>query len=264
MLNNDIASETFENQSVENIYALEIPENLYVPPNALLISLDKFEGPLDLLLYLIQHNNMNILDIPIAEITQQYLDYVELMKTHYLDLAAEYLVMAAVLMEIKSRLLLPTPDDSEPEADPRARLIAQLQEYALYKKAAEELNSLPRVGRDILPIAIQTPEFIIKIMPPDVPLNALLLAMRDVMERASFSESHQVTREPLSIRERMQIILDALKINQHIDFLNLFSLEEGRAGVVVTLLAILELVKESLIKIVQKQDFETIKILKVI
>jgi len=262
MLENSANSETLENQPVENIKALEIPAHLYVPIDALHVSLEQFEGPLDLLLYLIQHNNMNILDIPIAEITRQYLDYVELMKAQHLDLAAEYLVMAAVLMEIKSRLLLPAPEESPFDLDPRTQLIAQLQEYALYKKAAEELADLPRVGRDILPVIIQTPEMIKKIIPPDVSLDALLMAMREVMERASFSASHQVTREPLSIRERMQIILDAVKINQPIDFPSLFTLEEGRAGVVVTLLAILELVKESLIKIIQKQDFDSIQVTK--
>ncbi len=244
----------------------QLPSDLYIPPDALRIFLENFEGPLDLLLYLIQRQNFDILNIPIAEITRQYLQYVELMKALHLDLAAEYLLMAAILMEIKSRLLLPVHredgDNSAPE-DPRAKLVQQLQEYARYKQAALDLDALPRLGRDLFTVSASVPEIPKEIMVPNIPWPALLHAMREVMERVAFFTSHQVLREPLSVRERMSLILELLKTPQPIDFITFFNLEEGRAGVVVTLLAILELVKESLIQIIQPQPFDMIQVIRV-
>ena len=239
-----------------------LPVDLYVPPDALQVFLESFEGPLDLLLYLIQHQDLDILNIPIAEITRQYVQYVELMKELNLDLAAEYLVMAAILSEIKSRLLLPSPTESDsPESnDPRAQLVQQLQEYARYKTAAQDLAALPQIGRDIFLTIVDPPKIPREIIIPPLDWSVFLETMREVMERASFFSSHQVMHEPLSVRERMSSILATVKKLQCIDFLALFTLEEGRAGVVVTLLAILELARESLIQIVQQHPFEIIQV----
>ena len=237
-----------------------LPTDLYVPPDALQVFLENFEGPLDLLLYLIQRQNLDILNIPIAEIIRQYLQYVDLMQELNLDLAAEYLLMAAVLMEIKSRLLLPSSKENETESDPRTQLVKQLREYAQYKQAAQDLDALPRMERDIFLAGVEQPDIPKEIIIPEISWAALLDAMRDVMERADLFTSHQVMREPLSVRERMSFILERLKTAQRINFMTLFTLEEGRAGAVVTLLAILELTKESLIQIVQEQPFETIQV----
>ncbi|HIE00550.1 MAG TPA: segregation/condensation protein A [Thiotrichaceae bacterium] len=237
------------------------PTDLYVPPDALQVFLESFEGPLDLLLYLIQRHNLDILNIPIAEITQQYLHYIELMKELQLDLAAEYLVMAALLMEIKSRLLLPTTDkENETENDPRSKFVQQLREYAQYKQAAEDLDALPRIAREIFIASVERPKIPKEIIIPNISWTALLVAMRDVMERATLFTSHQVMCEPLSVRERMSLILEKLKTASRLDFVDFFTLEEGRAGVVVTVLALLELTKESLIQIVQEQPFEMIEV----
>lgn len=237
-----------------------LPTDLYVPPDALQVFLESFEGPLDLLLYLIQRQNLDILNIPIAEIIRQYLQYVDLMHELNLDLAAEYLLMAAVLMEIKSRLLLPSTKENETESDPHAQLVKQLREYAQYKKAALDLDALPRMERDIFLAVVEQPNIPKEIIVPEISWAALLDAMREVMERADLFTSHQVMREPLSVRERMSFILERLKTAQHINFMTLFTLEEGRAGAVVTLLAILELTKESLIQIIQEQPFEPIQV----
>jgi segregation and condensation protein A len=237
-----------------------LPTDLYVPPDALQVFLESFEGPLDLLLYLIQRQNLDILNIPIAEIIRQYLQYVDLMQELNLDLAAEYLLMAAVLMEIKSRLLLPSTKENETESDPRTLLVKQLREYAQYKQAAQDLDALPRMERDIFLAGVEQPDIPKEIIVPNISWAALLDAMREVMERADLFTSHQVMREPLSVRERMSFILERLKTAQRINFMTLFTLEEGRAGAVVTLLAILELTKESLIQIVQEQPFETIQV----
>lgn len=248
---------TIQGNPLENL-----PTDLYVPPDALQVFLDSFEGPLDLLLYLIQHQNLDILNIPIADITNQYLQYVDLVQELNLDLAAEYLLMAATLMEIKSRFLLPTaPDKDGKEDDPRTQLVQQLREYAQYKQAAQDLEALPRLRRDIFIATVERPDIPKDIIVPDITWATFLEAMRDVMERTVLFSSHQVMTEPLSVRERMGIILEALKKEQRIDFLCLFTLEEGRAGVVVTLLAILELTKESLIRIVQGQLFEAIQVI---
>lgn len=232
----------------------EIPQDLYIPPEALEVFLEAFEGPLDLLLYLIRKQNIDILDIPVAEITRQYMGYVELMKVVRLELAAEYLVMAAMLAEIKSRLLLPRhQEDEDEEHDPRAELIRRLQEYERFKQAAEDIDGLSRVGRDVHVASAEAPAAPVLRAHPDVDIQELLLALSEVLRRADMFESHQVTRELLSTRERMADILDQLKGGQFVPFVSLFTVEEGRLGVVVTFMAVLELVKEQLIDLVQNE-----------
>ena len=239
----------------------EVPKDLYIPPDALQVFLDAFEGPMDLLLYLIKRQNLDILDIQVSEITRQYVEYVNLMEAYQFELAAEYLVMAALLGEIKSRSLLPRhEDDEEDDDDPRAELIRRLQEYERFKKAAEELDQLPRVGRDVFPAQVQTPEFEHEIPFPDVELKEVLLALKDVLKRADMYETHHITLEPLSTRERMSDILSTLQNKNFVPFVSLFTLEEGRQGVVVTFLAMLELVKESLIELVQNELFAPIHV----
>lgn len=239
----------------------ELPQDLYIPPDALEVFLEAFEGPLDLLLYLIRKQNIDILDIPVAEITRQYMGYVELMKSVRLELAAEYLVMAAMLAEIKSRMLLPRSSEvEEEEDDPRAELIRRLQEYERFKKAAEDIDTLPRVGRDITVPTLPASDAKARKLLPDVGLNELMLAMSEVMRRADLFESHQVSREVLSTRERMSDVLERLKGGQFVPFIALFTVEEGRLGVVVTFMAILELVKESLIELVQNEPFAAIHV----
>ena len=239
----------------------ELPQDLYIPPEALEVFLEAFEGPLDLLLYLIRKQNIDILDIPVAEITRQYMGYVELMKVVRLELAAEYLVMAAMLAEIKSRLLLPRQkDEQEDDHDPRAELIRRLQEYERFKQAAEEIDSLPRVGRDIALAGAEAPEFQSSRAHPDVSMQELMLALSDVLRRADMFESHQVTRELLSTRERMAEVLDRLRGGQFTPFVTLFNVSEGRLGVVVTFMAVLELVKEQLVELVQTEPFAPIHV----
>ncbi len=239
----------------------ELPQDLYIPPDALEVFLEAFEGPLDLLLYLIRKQNIDILDIPVAEITRQYMTYVELMKAVHLELAAEYLLMAAMLAEIKSRMLLPRPEGLEAEEeDPRAELIRRLQEYERFKKAAEDLDELPREGRDFVVPTLPAPEARARKLLPEVELGELLLAMGEVLRRADLFESHQVTREILSTRERMSQVLERLKDGAFVPFVALFTLEEGRLGVVVTFMAILELVKESLVELVQNEPFSPIHV----
>ncbi len=239
----------------------ELPQDLYIPPDALEVFLEAFEGPLDLLLYLIRKQNIDILDIPVAEITRQYMTYVELMKAVHLELAAEYLLMAAMLAEIKSRMLLPRPEGLEAEEeDPRAELIRRLQEYERFKKAAEDLDELPREGRDFVVPTLPAPEARARKLLPEVELGELLLAMGEVLRRADLFESHQVTREILSTRERMSQVLERLKDGAFVPFVALFTLEEGRLGLVVTFMAILELVKESLVELVQNEPFSPIHV----
>ncbi|KTS79189.1 chromosome segregation protein ScpA [Pseudomonas oryzihabitans] len=239
----------------------ELPQDLYIPPDALEVFLEAFEGPLDLLLYLIRKQNIDILDIPVAEITRQYMSYVELMKAVQLELAAEYLLMAAMLAEIKSRMLLPRAEGLEAEEeDPRAELIRRLQEYERFKKAAEDLDELPREGRDFVVPTLPAPEARARKLLPEVELGELLLAMGEVLRRADLFESHQVTREILSTRERMSQVLERLKDGAFVPFVALFTLEEGRLGVVVTFMAILELVKESLVELVQNEPFSPIHV----
>lgn len=231
----------------------EMPSDLYIPPDALEIFLEAFEGPLDLLLYLIKRQNLDILDIPIAEITAQYMQYIELMEVLQLELAGEYLVMAAMLAEIKSRMLLPRPASEDEEGDPRAELIRRLQEYERYKQAADDLDSLPRYERDIFGTIVEFPDRSVNHEPPQVSLDNLLKVFAEVLSRAEMFSHHHITREPLSVRERMSIVLDRVTAEDFIEFTTLFSVEEGRGGVVVTLLAILELLKGSLIEMVQNE-----------
>ena len=231
---------------------LQMPQDLYIPPDALEVILDAFEGPLDLLLYLIRRQNLDILDIPVAEITRQYIDYIDLMRDLRLELAAEYLVMAAILAEIKSRLLLPRPPEAEGgEDDPRAELVRRLQEYERFKKAAADLDALPRMERDTAPASAWVPDRNVIRLPPPVDLRELLLALKDVMKRAELFGHHAIQREALSVRNRMSDVLRALGDGGFHRFENLFELSEGRRGVVVTFLAILELAKEQLIEISQ-------------
>ncbi|PWG63492.1 segregation and condensation protein A [Spiribacter halobius] len=235
----------------------DLPRDLYIPPDALEVFLETFEGPLDLLLYLIRRQNLDILDIPIAEITRQYMAYVELMKDVRLELAAEYLVMAAVLAEIKSRMLLPRPPaaDQDEEHDPRAELVRRLQEYERYKEAAAELDNLPRVARDIFPAKALAPEMTTARQEPEVALRELLAAFAEVLDRAEMFTHHQVQREALSVRQRMAETLEALSGERFTGLGDLLRPEEGRAGVVVTFLAILELLKASLVELVQAEPF---------
>lgn len=246
---------------VEGSPVTELPRDLYIPPHALEVFLETFEGPLDLLLYLIKRQNLDILDIPIAEITRQYMEYVELMKELRLELAAEYLVMAAMLAEIKSRMLLPRPqtEDGE-EVDPRADLVRRLQEYERYKQVAEALDDLPRLGRDVFEVKALAPYAEVVKVQPMVTLDDLVSAMRDVMTRAEMFSHHHVQMEPLSVRERMSIILGAVKSNEFIEFSSMFTREEGKQGVVVTLLAVLELIKDALIELVQSRPYGPIHI----
>ena len=229
----------------------ELPRDLYIPPDALEVFLEAFEGPLDLLLYLIKRQNLDILEVPIAKITHQYMAYIELMQELRLELAAEYLVMAAMLAEIKSRMLLPRPVEADDETDPRAELIRRLQEYERYKQAAEDLNALPRLERDIFPAHAEFLERKDMREPPQVSLDELLDAFHEVLKRAEIFADHRVRRELLSVRERMAIILDTVNATDFTEFSSIFTVEEGRGGVVVTLLAILELMKSALIQIVQ-------------
>lgn len=240
----------------------QIPQDLYIPPDALEVFLEAFEGPLDLLLYLIRKQNIDILDIPVADITRQYMDYVELMKAVHLELAAEYLVMAAMLAEIKSRMLLPrSPEAAAEEEDPRAELIRRLQEYERFKTAAEDLETLPRIGRDLFIPELPAANLRIRTLVPEVSLDELLSAMAVILHRADLFESHRITQEPLSTRERMGTILDYLQSNQGFTpFSRLFCPEEGRLGVVVTFLAVLELIKERLVELVQNEAFAPIHV----
>ena len=239
----------------------EMPVDLYIPPDALEVFLEAFEGPLDLLLYLIRKQNVDILDIPVAEITRQYMSYVELMKSVRLELAAEYLVMAAMLAEIKSRMLLPRSGEvEEEEGDPRAELIRRLQEYERFKAAAEGIDELPRVGRELVVPRLEAPQAKVRKLLPEVALEEILLSMAEVMRRNDLFESHQITREVLSTRERMSEVLDRLKGGAFVPFVELFTREEGKLGVVVTFMAILELVKESLIELVQNEPFAPIHV----
>jgi len=239
----------------------ELPKDLYIPPQALEVFLEAFEGPLDLLLYLIRRQNLDILNIPIAEITRQYMEYVDLMKDLQLELAGEYLVMAAMLAEIKSRMLLPRPRaDEEEEGDPRAELVRRLQEYERFKQAAEEIDTLPRVGRDTFIACVEAPEQERPRPQPEVDLRELLATLADVFKRAEMFSHHHIQREPLSVRERMAQVLAALPRERFVEFTTLFTLEEGRRGVVVTFIAVLELIRQSLIELIQTEAYATIHV----
>jgi segregation and condensation protein A len=238
---------------------LEMPQDLYIPPDALEVILEAFEGPLDLLLYLIRRQNLDIIDIPIAEITRQYIDYIELMKDLRLELAAEYLVMAAILAEIKSRLLLPRPPAEEGvEDDPRADLVRRLQEYERFKKAAEDIEVMPRTDRDFAIVHAHVQDKTVLRVPPPVEMRELLLALKDVLTRAELKGHHEIRREALSVRNRMSDVLSALGDGTFHKFESLFKPEEGRIGIVVTFLAMLELAKELLIEIMQSEPLTPI------
>jgi segregation and condensation protein A len=238
---------------------LQMPQDLYIPPDALEVILEAFEGPLDLLLYLIRRQNLDILDIPVAEITRQYVDYIGVMEDLRFELAAEYLVMAAILAEIKSRMLLPRPPSEEGlEGDPRAELVRRLQEYERFKKAAEDMDGLDRLDRDTTVAHAHVPERAVVRVPPPVDLREMLLALRDVLTRADLFTHHAIKREALSVRQRMGEVLSKLGDGKFQPFESLFNPEEGRLGVVVSFLAILELAKEQLLEIVQESALAAI------
>ncbi|TPG10236.1 segregation/condensation protein A [Rhodanobacter glycinis] len=241
---------------------LQMPQDLYIPPDALEVILESFEGPLDLLLYLIRRQNLDILDIPVAEITRQYMTYIELMRdVMRLELAAEYLLMAAILAEIKSRLLLPRPPVEEGlEEDPRAELVRRLQEYERFKRAAEDIEALPRIERDSVVVHAEVGERNVIKLPPPLELTELLLALKDVMHRAELFGHHAIKREALSVRQRMGELLSRLDDSSFHRFESLFDISEGRPGIVVTFLAMLELAKEMLVEIVQEEPLAPIYI----
>ncbi len=238
---------------------LQIPQDLYIPPDALEVILDAFEGPLDLLLYLIRRQNLDILDIPVLEITRQYVAYINVMQELRFELAAEYLVMAAILAEIKSRMLLPRPPVEEgEEGDPRADLVRRLQEYERFKQAAEDIDALPRQDRDTAVAHAHVPDRAAIKVPPEVELKEMLLALHDVLKRAELFTGHAIKREALSVRQRMGEVLSRLEDGKFHRFESMFTAAEGRLGVLVTFLAMLELAKEQLLDIVQEAPLATI------
>jgi len=240
-----------------------IPEDLFIPPEHLRVILEEFEGPLDLLLYLIKKQNIDITDLPILPITEQYMTYISLMDEMHFELAADYLVMASTLAEIKSKLLLPIENEEEEEDDPRANLIKRLLEYQKYKNASEQLDNIPRNFRDFYVVtnAVDTKKnHLIEL--PEIQLNQLKYAFLDVLRRAEISSTHNIKSETLSVRERMTSILSMLNQNENIEFSKLFNINEGRLGVVVTFLALLELVKESLADVIQNNPTSKVYISK--
>ena len=266
-MTSDIQAESEINKQYEMPFAIvegepvtELPQDLYIPPFALKVFLEAFEGPFDLLLYLIRRQNLDILDIPITDITKQYIDYINLMEEIKLELAGEYLLMAAMLAEIKSRMLLPRPELEEEEEDPRAELVRRLQEYERFKKAAEDLDEIPRLERDINIANADAPnkEMVIKL--PDVTLKEVLIAFHDVLKRAELNSELHFERETLSVRQRMSQIIKKIGTENFTDFSELFDLDEGRIGVAVTFLAILELLKDAMIDVVQNQEFAPLHI----
>jgi len=234
----------------------QLPRDLYIPPQALEVFLEAFEGPLDLLLYLIRRQNLDILDIPLAEITRQYMQYIELMQELQLELAGEYLVMAATLAEIKSRMLLPRPKpDEEGLEDPRAELVRRLQDYERFKRAAEGIDALPRLERDVWNVSAELKDRQVVRSLPQITLQEMLIAFKDVVARAEMFAHHHIERERLSVGERMSDILAALVPGEFVPFVRLFHPEEGRMGVTITFAAILELMREGLIDIVQTEAY---------
>jgi segregation and condensation protein A len=242
---------------VEGQAVTELPRDLYIPPQALEVFLEAFEGPLDLLLYLIRRQNLDILDIPIAEITRQYTRYIELMQVLQLELAGEYLLMAATLAEVKSRMLLPRTPSAEAgeDADPRAELVRRLQEYERFKRAAEGIDRMARLERDTWVATAELVDRKVTRIAPQVTLQEMLLAFQEVLARSDMFAHHHVQREPLSVRQRMSDVLSALSASSFLDFVRLFSADEGRRGVTVTFVAILELLREGLIEIVQSEAY---------
>ncbi len=233
-----------------------LPRDLYIPPQALEIFLEAFEGPLDLLLYLIRRQNVDVLNIPIAQITRQYTQYIELMQELQLELAGEYLVMAATLAEIKSRMLLPRPaEQAQAEEDPRAELVRRLQEYERFKRAAADIDALPRLERDAWQASVEWSYRPALRTLPQVTLQEMLIAFKEVAVRAAMFAHHHVQREALSVRERMSAVLSAVQQGGFVEFSRLFRPEEGRSGVTVTFIAVLELMRESLIDVVQNEPY---------
>jgi segregation and condensation protein A len=238
-----------------------LPQDLYIPPYALEVFLEAFEGPLDLLLYLIRRQNLDILDIPVAEITRQYVEYIEMMQELHLELAGEYLLMAAMLAEIKSRMLLPrSAEGEEDEEDPRAELVRRLQEYERYKKAAEDLGELERLERDLHQVQAEVVDRKTTVPPPDLTMQELLMAFKDVLSRAEMFAHLHVQREPLSVRQRMSEILAKLTDDRFIEFKDLFDPQEGRMGIAVSFIALLELLRESVIELVQSEPYAPIHV----
>ncbi len=246
--------------TVQGKEVTSLPEDLYVPPNSLKIFLDTFAGPLDLLLYLIRKQNLNILDIDVFKITEQYISYIELMEAFQIELAGDYLVMAAYLAELKSKMLLPRLQEEDDEDDPRAELMRRLQEYQRFKQAADKIDSLPRLNRDFYLAGAKLPEFEAVIPQAEIPMEELTFALAEVMRRIDRSQAHLINFEQLSTRERMTEILERMKNESFIEFSSLFNVKEGRMGVVVTFLAVLELLKDSLAEIVQSEEFGPIHI----
>jgi segregation and condensation protein A len=242
---------------VEGQPVTEMPRDLYIPPQALEVFLEAFEGPLDMLLYLIRRQNLDILDIPIAEITRQYMRYIELMQVLQLELAGEYLLMAATPAEVKSRMLLPRVGNIElaDEADPRAELVRRLQEYERFKRAAEGLDRMPRLERDTWVASADLADRKVVRIPPPVSLQEMLLAFQEVLSRSDMFAHHHVQREPLSVRQRMTDVLSSLTASAFVNFAQLFRADEGRMGVTVTFVAILELMREGLIEIAQSEAY---------
>ncbi|MAJ29681.1 MAG: segregation/condensation protein A [Gammaproteobacteria bacterium] len=238
----------------------ELPKDLYIPPVALQVFLEAFEGPLDLLLYLIRKQNLDVLDIPIAEITEQYVDYINLMKDLELSLAGEYLLMAAMLAEIKSKMLLPIFEEIEEEDDPRAELVRRLLEYERYRSVSEEIDLLNRVDRDVYLSTAETGNYQQPDILPDIELPDLIIAFQEVLKKAEMYSTLHFMKEPLSVKERMSEILDKINGKDFVKFEDLFNLQEQKTGLVVTFLAILELMKELLIEVVQAQEFGIIHV----
>lgn len=238
---------------------IDLPKDLYIPPDAMKVFLEAFEGPLDFLLYLIRKQNLDILDIPVAAVTRQYMEYIDLMQELSLELAAEYLVMAAILAEIKSRMLLPRTNDAEAtEEDPRAELVRRLQEYERFKQAAEDLDKLPREERDLFTAQADASQISVDRPQPSVTMQDLMAAFMDVIKRAELNANHHIQLDALSVREKMTFILTAVQDKEHFLFTSLFNCQEGRLGIVVTFLAMLELLKQSLIEFVQATPFAPI------
>ncbi len=239
----------------------EMPRDLYIPPQALEVFLEAFEGPLDLLLYLIRRQNLNVLDIPIADITRQYMEYIHLMQELDLELAGEYLLMAAMLAEIKSRMLLPrATDGADEEDDPRAELVRRLQEYERFKQAAEDIDRLPRLERDVHQAAVELAHRQVVRILPEIALQEMLVAFKDVVQRATMFAHLHVRRETLSVRQRMSDVLAMLEGPKLVEFVRLFRPEEGRMGVTVTFAALLELLREGLVEIVQTEPYQPLHV----
>ncbi|MDI1352982.1 MAG: ScpA family protein [bacterium] len=259
-MNNELSLHPEMRVIIDGVEMTQVPDDLFIPPDALQVLLDSFSGPLDLLLYLIRKQNIDILDIPITSITKQYLQYIQLMECRRLELAADYLLMAAMLAEIKSRLLLPASPNAvdEEEEDPRMALVRRLQAYEQIKLGAQWLDMLPRQDRDNFTIHIMPNEVETIKVHPEVALADVIMAMSSLLQKEEHLTHHQIARETMSVRERMSLVLYKLQENPVLEFSQLFTHEEGRMGLVVSLLAILELARQSLIVITQAQAFSRI------